>query len=76
MFSVENMMEYSGIAGSAINIMQSENLHRHDIAHAKNRHEESIAQSTEQHEKDMKIAKQTYLMQAFTSLEQHFQVFC
>jgi hypothetical protein len=28
-----------------------------------------------QHEKDLKIAKQTYLMAAFTSLEQHFQVY-
>lgn len=74
MFTMDNMMDASGLAGSAINIMQSQNLHQRDIRNAKLRHQESMDLSTALHQKDMKIAKQTYLMAAFTSLEQHFQV--
>jgi hypothetical protein len=74
MFTIENIIDYSGIAGCAINIVQSERIHSHEVADAKRRHVESTALAVAQHEKDMKIAKQTYLMAAFTSLEQHFQV--
>ena len=74
MFTIENIIDYSGIAGCAINIVQSERIHNHEMADAKRRHVESTALAVAQHEKDMKIAKQTYLMAAFTSLEQHFQV--
>eukprot|EP00596_Hydrurales_sp_CCMP1899_P002271 CAMPEP_0119041198 /NCGR_PEP_ID=MMETSP1177-20130426/11384_1 /TAXON_ID=2985 /ORGANISM="Ochromonas sp, Strain CCMP1899" /LENGTH=507 /DNA_ID=CAMNT_0007007049 /DNA_START=70 /DNA_END=1593 /DNA_ORIENTATION=- len=62
-----------GLAATAINIIQSQSMHDHETAHAKKRHEESMALAQMQHEKDLKIAKQTYLMAAFTSLEQHFQ---
>ena len=74
MFTIENIIDYSGVAGCAINIVQSERIHSHEVADAKRRHQESTALAVAQHEKDMKIAKQTYLMAAFTSLEQHFQV--
>lgn len=74
MFAVENLLDCGSIAGSAYNIVQSQRIHNNDVANAKKRHEESIALSVAQHEKDMKIAKQTYLMAAFTTLEQHFQV--
>lgn len=74
MFSVENMMDISGIAGSAATILQSQSNHQKEIKNAVKRHNESMALATAQHEKDMKVAKQTYLMSAFTSLEQHFQV--
>ena len=74
MFTIGNIIDYSGVAGCAINIVQSERIHSHEVADAKRRHQESTALAVSQHEKDMKIAKQTYLMAAFTSLEQHFQV--
>lgn len=68
------MIEIGGLAATAINIIQSQSIHENEAAHAKKRHEESMALAQMQHEKDLKIAKQTYLMAAFTSLEQHFQV--
>ena len=74
MFAVENLLDCGSIAGSAYNIVQSQRIHNNEVSMAKKRHEESIALSVAQHEKDMKIAKQTYLMAAFTTLEQHFQV--
>lgn len=74
MFAVENLLDCGSIAGSAYNIVQSQRIHNNEVSNAKRRHEESIALSVAQHEKDMKIAKQTYLMAAFTTLEQHFQV--
>lgn len=74
MFAVENLLDCGSIAGSAYNIVQSQRIHNNEVSSAKKRHEESIALSVAQHEKDMKIAKQTYLMAAFTTLEQHFQV--
>ena len=74
MFSVENVMDLSGLAGSAVGIIQSETIHNKEVRETQKRHEEVLALATAQHEKDMKVAKQTYLMSAFTSLEQHFQV--
>ena len=74
MFSIENVMDLGGLAGSAVSIIQSQNIHNVEVFEAKRRHNETLALATAQHEKDMKVAKQTYLMSAFTSLEQHFQV--
>jgi hypothetical protein len=74
MFTMDNMMDASCLAGSAMNIIQSQKLQQRDIKNAKIRHQESMDLTTALHQKDMKIAKQTYLMAAFTSLEQHFQV--
>ena len=74
MFSVENVMDLTGLAGSAAGIIQSETIHNKEVRETRRRHEEVLALATAQHEKDMKVAKQTYLMSAFTSLEQHFQV--
>ena len=74
MFSVENLMDLSGLAGSAVGLLQGEKIHRKEVADATRRHEESLSLATAQHVKDMKVAKQTYLMSAFTTLEQHFQV--
>jgi hypothetical protein len=72
---MQNVIDMGGLAATAINIIQSQSIHDHETAHAKKRHEESMALAQMQHEKDLKIAKQTYLMAAFTSLEQHFQVY-
>lgn len=74
MFTAEDFLDYGGVAGSAMNILRSEQIHKKEVAAAGRRHEETIQLSVHQHEKEMKIAKQTYLMAAFTSLEQHFQV--
>lgn len=71
---MNNIIEIGGLAATAINIIQSQNIHEHETSHAKKRHDESMELAQMQHEKDLKIAKQTYLMAAFTSLEQHFQV--
>jgi hypothetical protein len=71
---MNNIIEIGGLAATAINIIQSQNIHEHETSHAKKRHDESMQLAQMQHEKDLKIAKQTYLMAAFTSLEQHFQV--
>lgn len=73
-FNYDTLMDCSGLAGSAINILHNQTLHKASVANTIKRHEESVALATAQHEKDMKIAKQTYLMSAFTTLEQHFQV--
>ena len=74
MFTTENMIDISGIAGTAVAILQAQSNHKKEVAEAMKRHDESTKLAVAQHEKDMKLAKQTYLMSAFTSLEQHFQV--
>jgi hypothetical protein len=74
---LNNIIEIGGLAATAINIIQSQRIHEDETSHAQKRHDESMNVAKIQHEKDLKIAKQTYLMAAFTSLEQHFQVnFC
>lgn len=71
---MNNIIEIGGLAATAINIIQSQRIHEDETSHAQKRHDESMNVAKIQHEKDLKIAKQTYLMAAFTSLEQHFQV--
>jgi hypothetical protein len=72
---LNNIIEIGGLAATAINIIQSQRIHEDETSHAQKRHDESMNVAKIQHEKDLKIAKQTYLMAAFTSLEQHFQVY-
>ena len=67
-------MDISGIAGTAVSILQAQNNHNKEVTEAMKRHDVSMKLAVAQHEKDMKVAKQAYLMSAFTSLEQHFQV--
>ena len=43
MFSVENLMDLSGLAGSAVGILQGEKIHRKEVADATRRHEESLS---------------------------------
>lgn len=74
MFTGNNIIEIGGLAATAVNFFQSQSIHEQETSHAEKRHEESMALAKKQHEEDLKIAKQTYLMAAFTSLEQHFQV--
>ena len=71
---LNNIIEIGGLAATAINIIQSQRIHEDETSHAQKRHDETMNVAKIQHEKDLKIAKQTYLMAAFTSLEQHFQV--
>jgi hypothetical protein len=58
---------------SLIGLYQSKNLHEKEKKLCERRHHESVKIAEEQHRKELRVAKQTYLMAAFTSLEQHFQ---
>ena len=47
--------------------------HYLDSTRSKEFHKQSIALEKHQHQKDIKLIKQTYLMDVFLNLEQHFQ---
>jgi len=66
-------MSFFELATEAVQITQSHIYHRNETARAKKFHEESIDLEQKQHSKDIQLIKQTYLMDVFLNLEQHFQ---
>mmetsp|Transcript_26932 Transcript_26932/g.59608 ORF Transcript_26932/g.59608 Transcript_26932/m.59608 type:complete len:611 (-) Transcript_26932:210-2042(-) len=62
-----------GLAAGIGGMVQSRKLHKVELEHSVERHKESVSLAKEQHDNDMKTTKQTYLLELFNSLEQHFQ---
>lgn len=54
-------------------IAQTAFYHQRETDQAKLFHEETIDLEHKQHSKDIQLIKQTYLMDVFLNLEQHFQ---
>ena len=73
MFADQKIYEYGGLLAAGYSLYQAQKLHETEHERAQRRHREAIELAKKQHEKDMKTVKQTYLLQIFNSLEQHFQ---
>jgi hypothetical protein len=73
MFSEQKLYEYGGLLAAGYGLYQAHKIHDAELEKARKRHTEAIELAKKQHNTDMKTIKQTYLLQLFNSLEQHFQ---
>lgn len=69
----QSILEYGGLLAAGYSLFQANDLYRKEHERSVRRHQEAIKLAREQHEKDLKTTKQTYLLELFNSLEQHFQ---
>jgi hypothetical protein len=73
MLDEQRIYEYGGLLAAGYGLYQAKKIHDTELEKARQRHLESIELAKKQHENDMKTVKQTYLLELFNSLEQHFQ---
>jgi hypothetical protein len=70
----ENLLKVGSLGASLLGIAQSSRLHEKEVHRSEEFHKQSYDLEVEQHEKECMIERQKYLVSAYTSLEQHFQV--
>jgi len=73
MLDEQRIFEYGNLLAAGYGLYQAKSIHDTELERAKQRHHEAIELAKAQHENDMKTVKQTYLLELFNSLEQHFQ---
>ena len=73
MFDEQRVYEFGGLLAAGYGLYQARKIHDVELEKSRQRHQESIELAKKQHENDMKTVKQTYLLELFNSLEQHFQ---
>jgi hypothetical protein len=73
MINEQRIYEYGGLLAAGYGLYQARKIHDTELEKSRQRHAEAIDLAKKQHENDMKTLKQTYLLELFNSLEQHFQ---
>lgn len=73
MFRGGQLIEVGNLLAAGYGLYQSKRHHDVEQEKAEVRHRHAIELAKKQHENDMKLVKQTYLLDLFNSLEQHFQ---
>lgn len=73
MFDEQSIYEVGGLLVAGYGIYQAQAIHDKELERSKLRHQEAIELAKAHHEHEMKTTKQTYLLELFHSLEQHFQ---
>lgn len=73
MFDEQSIYEVGGLLVAGYGIYQAQAIHDKELERAKQRHQEAIELAKAHHDYEMKTMKQTYLLELFHSLEQHFQ---
>ena len=68
--SMETILE---LGTEAVQVGLNWHFHNAEKSQAYRLHNESMSVAKSQHERDLQLVKQTYLMDVFLNLEQHFQ---
>ena len=66
-------IELANLLSSYGSLYQSTKIHEKETATSKSLHREALLKSQRHHDENVRIAKQSYLMESATALEQHFQ---
>lgn len=61
------------MVGQGAQLLQTHRNFESESLRAKRMHEEACKLAREQHERDILLLKQTYLLDVYINLEQHFQ---
>lgn len=67
------LLEVGNLLAAGYGLYQAKRHHEVEQEKAEVRHRHAVELAKKQHENDMKLVKQTYLLDLFNSLEQHFQ---
>lgn len=73
MFRGGQLIEVGNLLAAGYGLYQAKRHHEVEQEKAEVRHRHAVELAKKQHENDMKLVKQTYLLDLFNSLEQHFQ---
>lgn len=71
--NLKNALDLGSLFTSGAGMLQASYQHDVSLEQEKLQHEEEIRQMKEQHQRELTTARQTYLLSAYTDIEQYFQ---